>query len=62
MKKRRRKRMPRCVCGQPITHPPIPPGTPWPGQENVPSEVVAAGHTAHAPNDYCQCAVCNSLR
>src|SRR5271166_6855971 len=35
MKKRGRKIVPQsCVCGQPITHPPIPPGTPWPGDNS----------------------------
>lgn len=61
MRRRRAKRVERCICGLPITHPPIPPGAAWP-VPGVPPEVVAAGHVAHLPNPDCQCAVCNSLR
>ena len=61
MKKQKRKPVERCVCGKPINHPPIPPGRPW-DSPNVPQDVIAAGHVAHAPSASCQCAVCNSLR
>jgi len=59
--RRRSKPVPRCVCGRPVTHPPIPPGAPWP-INGVPDEVIEAGHTAHEPDENCHCAVCNSLR
>ena len=61
-RKRQAQREQRCVCGQPITHPPIPPGVPWPGNLYAPPEVIAAGHRAHPPDEYCGCAVCISLR
>jgi hypothetical protein len=57
----KRKRTQRCVCGLPMPHAPIPPGQAWP-HTDAPAEVIAAGHYAHAPTEYCQCAVCNSLR
>ena len=62
---RKRKRLGRCVCGQLMPHPPVPPGTLWTwinDPSRVPADVVAAGHSAHEPSEYCNCVICGSLR
>jgi hypothetical protein len=62
---RRAKKEKRCVCGQLMPHPPVPPGTPWTWSKSpsaVPAHVVAAGHYAHEPDEYCCCAICLSMR
>jgi hypothetical protein len=55
----------RCVCGQPMPHPPTLPGTPWTWMSNperAPKDMVAVGHHAHEPSEGCGCTICESLR
>ena len=62
MKKRGRNRPPqRCVCGQPITHPPILPGERSASDKPCPPDVETKGHTPHAFSYYCICGYCLSL-
>jgi hypothetical protein len=60
----KQKKQKRCVCGQPMPHPKVPPGTPWtwhPHPENLPDEVIAAGHCAHVRNEWCECTICHAI-
>ena len=62
MKTRRRKIVPqRCVCGQPITHPPILPGERTATDTSCPPEVATKGHMAHVFDYNCLCGYCMSL-
>jgi len=59
--KRRTTQTRRCVCGQPITHPPILPGERKPTDKSCPPDVASKGHAAHTFDYNCTCGYCLTL-